>query len=229
MYCAIFIRHGHSEWNLSNRFTGWTDIALTDYGLNEAADAGRRLAAEGFVFDEAHASVLQRTQQTIASLLAAAEHSEIPLYTSWRLNERHYGQLQGMNKTDIEVAWGEKASRRWWRGYDDPPPPVDYDDERHPRFDTLYSALPPEQLPNTESLANCQQRLLPYWFESLRPRIQSGRRLIVASHGNALRGLLMHLEGIDPIGVEKIEIPPGVPMVCHFDARMRLLEREWLM
>ncbi len=226
--CVVFIRHGHSEWNLSNRFTGWTDISLTDIGLNEAASAGRILAANGFQFDEAHASVLQRTQQTIQILLQAANHAEIPLYTSWRLNERHYGQLQGMNKTDIEVAWGEKESRKWWRGYYEAPPAVDEEDERHPRFDPLYKDVLPEQLPRSESLADCQRRLLPYWLDVLVPAIVAGRRLVVSSHGNALRALIMHLEDLDPLAIETIEIEPGVPLLCWFDHDMRFLNREWL-
>lgn len=224
----VLIRHGHSEWNLTDRFTGWTDIPLTERGLADAATAGRRLAAEGFVFDEAHTSVLQRTCQTVDSLLAAAGHASIPIYSTWQLNERHYGQLQGKNKTEIAATWGETRSRRWWRGYFDPPPPVEEDDSRHPRFDTLYAELDPKLLPRSESLQDCQRRLLPYWQEVLVPRIQAGRRLLVASHGNTLRSLIMHLERLDPVAIEKVEIPPGVPLVCRFSHKLELLGREWL-
>ncbi len=224
----VLIRHGHSEWNLSHRFTGWTDISLAERGLADAAAAGRRLSAEGFAFDEAHTSVLQRTRQTVDSLLAATEHASIPIHSSWRLNERHYGQLQGKNKTEIATTWGESRSRLWWRGYFDPPPPVAEDDPRHPSFDPLYAELDPKLLPRSESLEACQQRLLPYWHEVIAPRIQAGRRLLVASHGNTLRALIMHLEKLDAVAVEKVEVTPGVPIVCRFNHKLELLEREWL-
>lgn len=223
----VLIRHGHSEWNLSNRFTGWSDIALTEIGLNEAAAAGRRLAAEGVQFDEAHVSVLQRTRQTLDALLGAAEHAAIPVHTTWRLNERHYGRLQGLNKSEIFAQWGEEHSRRWWRGYHDRPPALAPDDARHPRFDPLYQEVAPQQLPAAESLEDCQRRTLPYWRQTLAPRLQSGRRLIVVSHGNTLRALLMHLERLDPAAIEKVEIPSGVPLLCHFSHDLELTGKEW--
>jgi 2,3-bisphosphoglycerate-dependent phosphoglycerate mutase len=213
---AVFIRHGHSDWNLSNRLTGWTDIALTQVGLDEAAVAGRRLAAAGFGFDEAHVSVLRRTHQTAETLLEAAGTPSIPMEQTWRLNERHYGALQGMTKPEILAVWGEQQSRRWWRGYFDRPPAVEGDDPRHPRFDPLYRHLDPALLPATESLRDCQERTLPYWREVLAPRIAAGRRLLVVSHGNTLRGLVMHLDGIDPDAMERVEIPSGVPLVYRF-------------
>ncbi len=224
----VLVRHGYSEWNLSNRFTGWTDIPLTERGLSDAATAGRRLAAAGFSFDEAHASVLQRTIQTIESLLAVAEHANIPVYTHWRLNERHYGQLQGMSKSEITATWGETDAKGWWRGYFDAPPPLDEDDPRHPRFDPLYAGLDPADLPCSESLADCQRRLLPYWDDTLLPRITNGRRMLVVSHGNTLRSLIMYLEKIDPVAVEKVEVTPGIPLVYRFSHQLELLEREWL-
>jgi len=157
---VVLLRHGHSEWNLADRFTGWADIPLTEVGLAEAAAAGRRLKQAGYVFDEVHGSVLQRTRQTVEALLAAMETPEVPLLTTWRLNERHYGALQGMNKHEIFATWGEEASRRWWRGYYEPPPALDRDDPRHPRFDPLYAAVDPRDLPASESLRDCQQRTL---------------------------------------------------------------------
>jgi 2,3-bisphosphoglycerate-dependent phosphoglycerate mutase len=224
----VLLRHGHSEWNLADRFTGWTDILLTEVGLAEAAAAGRRLKEAGFVFDEVHGSVLQRTRQTVDALLTAMGTPYVPLHTTWRLNERHYGALQGMNKHEIFAAWGEEASRRWWRGYVEPPPPLDRDDPRHPRFDPLYADLDPKILPASESLRDCQQRTLPYWNEVLVPRLRAGRRLLVVSHGNTLRGLVMHLEGLSAEAMERVEIPSGVPMVIRFAPDFTVLGREWL-
>ncbi|MCU0842592.1 MAG: 2,3-bisphosphoglycerate-dependent phosphoglycerate mutase [Thiobacillaceae bacterium] len=227
-WVVVFIRHGHSEWNLTHRFTGWTDIELTEVGIGEAAAAGRRLAEEGFAFDEAHVSVLRRTRQTVEALLAGAAHPEVPIHATWRLNERHYGALQGLNKHEIFAAWGETQSRRWWRGYHEPPPALAHDDPRHPRFSPLYRDLHPAHLPATESLRDCQRRTLPYWREVLAPRVAAGRRLLVASHGNTLRGLIMHLEAISPEAMEHVEVPSGVPLVFRFARDMTVLGREWL-
>ncbi|MEW6677790.1 MAG: 2,3-bisphosphoglycerate-dependent phosphoglycerate mutase [Pseudomonadota bacterium] len=225
---AVFIRHGHSEWNLSHRFTGWTDILLTESGLAEAREAGRRLAAAGFGFDEAHVSRLARTRQTVEALLGGAGHDPVPIHANWRLNERHYGALQGLNKQEIFSVWGEAQSRRWWRGYFEAPPALGLDDPRHPRFSPLYGDLTPDQLPCTESLRDCQRRTLPYWEQVLRPRIAAGERLLVASHGNTLRGLVMHLEGISPEAMERVEIPSAVPLVYRFGPDLRVRERVWL-
>ena len=225
---VVLFRHGHSEWNLSDRFTGWTDIPLTETGLAEAAAAGRRLVQAGYVFDEVHGSVLQRTRQTAEALLAAMGTPEVPLFTTWRLNERHYGALQGMNKREIFATWGEEASRRWWRGYFEPPPPLDPDDPRHPRFDPLYATLAPGDLPASESLRDCQRRMLPYWSEVLLPRLRAGRLLLLISHGNTLRGLVMHLDGLSAEAMERVEIPSGVPLVYCFDAAGSVLGHKWL-
>jgi 2,3-bisphosphoglycerate-dependent phosphoglycerate mutase len=225
---VVFIRHGSSEWNLSDRFTGWTDIPLTAAGLDEAAQAGRRLAAAGYAFDEAHASVLGRTRQTIEAVVAAMGHAPLPIAETWRLNERHYGALQGMNKKEIFAAWGEAQSRRWWRGYVEAPPALAYDDPRHPRFDPRYAALDPALLPATESLADCQRRALPYWHEVLAPRVAAGRRLLVVSHGNTLRGLVMHFDGLDAEAMMHVEVTPGVPLIYRFAPDLRVLGREWL-
>lgn len=224
----VLVRHGHSEWNLSNRFTGWSDIPLTETGLIEAAAAGARLTAEGFEFDEAHISVLQRTRQTLDTLLAAASHPPIPIHTTWRLNERHYGMLQGMNKSEIFAEWGQEKSQRWWRGYYDRPPALDENDPRHPRFDPLYIDLAAQLLPASESLEECQQRTLPYWRQTLIPCLQAGRRPLIISHGNTLRALIMHLEQIDPAAIEKVEIPSGVPLLYHFNRDLELVEKQWL-
>jgi 2,3-bisphosphoglycerate-dependent phosphoglycerate mutase len=225
---AVFIRHGHSAWNLTDRLTGWTDIPLNEVGMDEAAAAGRRLAAVGFAFDETHVSVLRRARQTAEALLKAAGTPAIPVRQTWRLNERHYGALQGMTKLEILAAWGEEQSRRWWRGYMERPPALDGNDPRHPRFDPLCRRLDPALLPATESLRDCQQRTLPYWREVLLPRIAAGRRLLVVSHGNTLRGLVMHLDGFSPEAMEAVEIPSGVPLVYRFAPDLTALGRDWL-
>ena len=224
----VLLRHGHSEWNLSERFTGWTDIPLTEVGLTEAAAAGRRLAQAGYFFDEVHGSVMQRVRQTVDVLLDAMGTPGVPFHASWRLNERHYGALQGMNKREIFATWGEAASRRWWRGYYEPPPPLGPDDPRHPRFDPLYAGMAPDDLPASESLRDCQRRMLPYWHEVLLPRLVAGRRMLVISHGNTLRGLVMHLDGLSAEAMEKVEIASGVPLLYRFDAAGGVLGHEWL-
>jgi 2,3-bisphosphoglycerate-dependent phosphoglycerate mutase len=224
----VLLRHGHSEWNLTDRFTGWADIPLTAIGIAEATTAGRQLAAAGFAFDEAHHSVKQRTRQTCEALLAAMGTPELPVYTTWRLNERHYGSLQGMRKEEIFATWGEESSRRWWRGYHEPPPPLAWNDPRHPRFDPLYAELSPDELPASESLRDCQQRTLPYWDQVLLPRLSAGRRLLVVSHGNTLRGLVMHLLGLSAASLEQMEIPSGVPLVVRFAPDLSVRQCEWL-
>lgn len=224
----VLIRHGNSEWNLTGRFTGWTDIPLIEQGLAQDAAAGRRLAAEGLVFDEVHTSVLQRAHQAADSLLSAACHASITRYSTWRLNERHYGQLQGLRKQEIFAIWGEQRYRRWWRGYFEAPPPLELSDPRHPRFDPLYAELDPALLPRSESLSDCQHRLLPYWHEVLVPRIAANRRLLVVSHGNAIRSLVMYLEKIAPDAIEKVEITPSVPVVYRFSNALEVVGRDWL-
>ncbi|HWS02905.1 MAG TPA: 2,3-bisphosphoglycerate-dependent phosphoglycerate mutase [Gammaproteobacteria bacterium] len=227
-HVLVLLRHGHSEWNLSDRFTGWTDIPLTALGLAEGTAAGRRLAQAGYRFDEVHLSVLQRTRQTAEVLLAAMDTPEVPVYSTWRLNERHYGALQGLNKQEIFSTWGEQDARRWWRGYYTPPPPVDLDDTRHPHFDPLYAQLSPDILPAAESLADCQRRTLPYWHEVLVPRLRAGRRMLVISHGNTLRGLVMHIEQLSADAMEHVEIAPGVPLIYRFSSDLAKQGKEWL-
>lgn len=224
----VLLRHGHSEWNLADRFTGWTDIALTEVGLAEAAAAGQRLARAGLAFDAVHVSALRRTRQTAEAVLAAMGVRGLPLLADWRLNERHYGALQGMNKTEIFATWGEAASRRWWRGVEAAPPPLADDDPRHPRFDPLYADVPAPQLPASESLRDCQRRLLPYWQTVLVPALQAGQRLLVVSHGNTLRALMMHLDALTDAAVETLEIPSGVPCLYEFDSAVRVSGRTWL-
>ncbi len=224
----VLVRHGSSDWNMSNRFTGWTDVPLTDKGVEQATRAGLRLVEAGIAFDELHTSVLYRTYQTADSLLTAAQHKTIPHYAHWRLNERHYGQLQGLQKQDIFATWGEQNALHWWRGYFAVPPPLDWNDPRHPRFDPRYKELDPALLPSSESLANCQQRVLPYWHDMLLPSLLANRSALVVSHGNTIRSLLMHLENISPDEITKMEIAPGVPLVLQFNKAMKMVGREWL-
>jgi len=227
-HTLVLIRHGNSCWNMSGRFTGWTDIPLAEQGIAQAAAAGRHLAAAGLVFDEVHTSVLQRTHQTADSLLAATCHPSISRYSTWRLNERHYGQLQGLNRHEILTIWGEQKLRRWWRGYLEKPPPLELSDPRHPRFDPLYVELDPALLPCSESLSDCQQRLLPYWHQVLASRITANLSLLVISHGNTLRSLVMYLEKIAPEAISKIEIPLAVPLVYRFNKKLEVVGREWI-
>ena len=225
---VVLLRHGHTEWNRTERFTGWTDIDLTEEGMSEAEAAGRCLAETGYRFDEVHVSVLRRTRQTAEALLKAAGQSGVSIHETWRLNERHYGALQGMRKPEIFSAWGEERSHRWWRGYSEPPPALTLDDPRHPRFDPLYTGLAPDLLPAAESLSDCQRRLLPYWQDVLMPRLRAGRRLLIVSHGNTLRSLVMQLEQISPESMEQVEIASGVPLAYRFSAELEVLGREWL-
>lgn len=224
----VLLRHGHSEWNLTDRFTGWTDIALTEVGLAEARAAGRALARAGLGFDAVHVSALTRTRQTAEAVLAGMLAHGLPVHASWRLNERHYGALQGMRKQDIFAIWGEASSRRWWRGVDAAPPPLAGDDPRHPRFDPRYAGLELSELPTSESLRDCQRRLLPYWDSVLAPALCAGKRLLVVSHGNTIRALFMHLYGLDEQAMMQLEIPSGVPCVVEFDDTLRVLGRSWL-
>ena len=224
-YSLVLLRHGHSEWNLTHRFTGWTDIPLTAIGLTEAFEAGQRLAAHHHSFDAAHCSILQRTRQTAEQSLRAMGTPHVPIHTTWRLNERHYGALQGMDKREIFATWGEEKSRRWWRGYVEAPPPLNLDDPRHPRFDPLFAEVPPHEQPASESLADCQRRMLPYWHTVLAPAILARQRLLIVSHGNTLRGLVMHLEGLSAKVMESVEIPSGIPLVYQLSADLTVLEK----
>lgn len=225
-HVLVLLRHGHSEWNLSNRFTGWSDIELTGLGTDEAAACGSELAARGYGFDEVHVSYLKRTRQSAEALLQAGGFDELPISHHWRLNERHYGRLQGMEKAAIFREWGEERSRRWWRGYHESPPALDHDDPRHPRFEPIYNQLDPLLLPSSESLEQCQLRTLPYWQEEVVQRVMSGRRLLIVSHGNTLRAIRMHVERISVEAVERLEIPQAQPLVYRFSEEMELLEVE---
>lgn len=224
----VLLRHGRSEWNRSGRFTGWADIALSDAGLADAGRAGQHLAAAGHAFDEVHVSLLRRTHQTAHAVLAAMRHPPLPTRASWRLNERHYGQLQGMDHHEIAARWGEDNFRLWRRGYFHAPPRLEMDDPRHPRFNPLFAGLEAARAPFSESLSDCQQRLLPWWHETALPRLRAGKRLLVVSHGNTLRSLVMHLEHIAPDAIEHVEIPSGVPLAYTLDDELHVSGKDWL-
>ncbi len=228
MHKLVLVRHGQSTWNLENRFTGWTDVGLTDLGRAEALEAGRLLKQEGYVFDAAYTSVLRRAIQTLWLILQEMNLEWIPVTKAWQLNERHYGALQGLNKAEMAKKFGEEQVKIWRRSYDMPPPALDWNDERHPRFDPRYASLSPEQLPATESLKITLERVLPYWHSTLAPAIQSGRRLLVAAHGNSIRALVKYLDNISDADITELNIPTGLPLVYELDAEMKPLKSYYL-
>ncbi|MCC6300728.1 MAG: 2,3-diphosphoglycerate-dependent phosphoglycerate mutase [Anaerolineales bacterium] len=221
MYKLVLVRHGQSVWNLENRFTGWTDVGLTEQGRAEAHEAGRLLKSEGFVFDVAYTSVLKRAIQTLWVVLQELNLEWIPVSNAWQLNERHYGALQGLNKSEMAEKYGEAQVKIWRRSYDVPPPALEATDERHPKFDPRYASLAAEQLPATESLKITLGRVLPYWHSVLAPTIQSGKRLIVAAHGNSIRALVKYLDHVSDAEITELNIPTGVPLVYELDKNLK--------
>jgi 2,3-bisphosphoglycerate-dependent phosphoglycerate mutase len=217
----VLLRHGESEWNLANRFTGWTDVALSERGAREAHRAGRLLRADGYVFDEAHTSVLKRAIRTLWIIMEELDMVWLPVYRSWRLNERHYGALQGLDKKKTAEEMGTEQVHRWRRGYDVRPPALSLDDERHPRFDPRYTQLQPEQLPATESLKDTLARVLPYWHEVITPALKRGRRILISAHGNSLRALVKYLDHISDDEIPSLNIPTGFPLVYELDEDLR--------
>ena len=228
MYKLILIRHGQSTWNLENRFTGWTDVGLTPQGEEEGHSAGRLLREAGYVFDQAVTSVLKRAVQTLWIVLQELGLEWIPVTNAWQLNERHYGALQGLNKAEMAEKYGEAQVKQWRRSYDIPPPPLEADDPRHPRFDARYAKLSAAELPSTESLKMTLARVVPFWESFLVPRLRGGQRILVSAHGNSMRALIKHLDQIPDDEISELNIPTGVPLVYEFDPRMRPLGREYL-
>jgi len=228
MYRLVLVRHGQSIWNLENRFTGWTDVGLTEQGEAEAREAGRLLRAAGYVFDAAYTSVLKRAIKTLWIILEEIGLEWIPVYNSWRLNERHYGALQGLNKAEMAAQYGEEQVRLWRRSYDTPPPPLELDDPRHPRFDPRYAGLPLADLPSCESLQDTLRRVLPCWHEVLAPAMRAGQRVLVVAHGNSLRALVKYLDTISDADIIDLNIPTGVPLVYELDQDLRPLEHYYL-
>ena len=224
----VLVRHGQSEWNLENLFTGWTDVDLTGQGVREAQAAGRALREEGIAFDVAFTSVLTRAIRTLWLVLDEMDLMWIPVHRDWRLNERHYGALQGLDKAETAARHGADQVQIWRRSYDIPPPAVDVDDDRHPRFDARYGGLDAALLPATESLATTLVRVRPCWEERIAPALVAGRNVLVAAHGNSLRALVKMLEGISDQAITEFNIPTGVPRVYELDPRLRPLRAEYL-
>jgi 2,3-bisphosphoglycerate-dependent phosphoglycerate mutase len=217
----VLLRHGESQWNLENRFTGWTDVDLTDKGRAEAQEAGRLLKAEGFTFDLAFTSVLTRAIRTWWITLDELNLLWIPVERSWRLNERHYGALQGLNKAETAAKHGDAQVKIWRRSYASPPPPLSLDDPRHPAHDPRYAGLAPADLPGTESLKDTVARFLPYWHGAIAPAITSGRRIIIVAHGNSMRALVKYLDDISDQDIVDLNIPTGIPLVYDLDDNLR--------
>ena len=228
MYRLVLVRHGQSTWNLENRFTGWTDVGLTDLGVQEAHEAGKLLVEGGYLFDVAYTSVLRRAIQTLWIVLQEMNLEWIPVTNAWQLNERHYGALQGLNKAETAQKFGEAQVKVWRRSYDTPPPALDWDDERHPHFDPRYASLTKEQLPATESLKITLERVLPYWHSTLTPVIKSGKRVVIAAHGNSIRALVKYLDNISDAEITELNIPTGLPLVYELDEDLKPIKSYYL-
>jgi 2,3-bisphosphoglycerate-dependent phosphoglycerate mutase len=228
MYTLVLMRHGESQWNLENRFTGWTDIDLTEAGRQQAQQAGILLKEKGFAFDIAFSSVLKRAIRTLWTTLDAMDLMYIPIHNNWRLNERHYGNLQGLNKAETAAKFGEEQVLVWRRAYAIAPEPLSFNDSRHPRFDVRYSRLTPEQLPATECLQDTVIRVLPFWNETIAPSIRAGRKVLIAAHGNSLRALIKHLDQISDEDIVELNIPTGQPLVYTLDENLKPISRAFL-
>lgn len=228
MHTLVLIRHGESVWNKENRFTGWKDVPLSEKGHEEAIEAGRLLKAEGFEFDEAYTSVLKRAIRTLWHVMEQMDLMWIPVTRSWKLNERHYGALQGLNKAETAAKHGEDQVKVWRRSYDIPPPPLETSDERWPGHDRRYAGLTKAELPVTECLKDTVDRVVPFWNGELAPKIKAGRRLVIAAHGNSLRALVKHLDGISDEDIVELNIPTGMPLVYRLDANLRPISKKYL-
>ncbi len=228
MYRVVLLRHGESTWNRENRFTGWVDVDLSAKGLDEAHAAGRLLKAEGFGFDVAYSSLLKRAIRTLWIVQDELDQLWLPVHRSWRLNERHYGALQGLNKAETAAKHGAAQVKIWRRSYDIPPPPLTADDPQFPGHDPRYAGLPAAALPLSECLKDTVERFLPYWHDTIAPAILSGQRVIVAAHGNSLRALVKYLDGISDADIVELNIPTGIPLVYELDADLKPIRSYYL-
>ena len=228
MIKLVLLRHGESAWNLENRFTGWKDVDLSPKGLEEAQEAGRLLAEGGSTFDVADTSLLTRAIRTLWLMLEELDLLWLPVHRSWRLNERHYGALEGLNKAETAAEYGDEQVKIWRRSYSQPPPPLDRDDPRFPGRDRRYADLRPEELPLAESLADTVARFLPYWQGTIVPDLQAGQRVVIAAHGNSLRALVKHLDGISESEIVGLNIPTGIPLVYELDGELKPLRSYYL-
>ncbi len=228
MYKVVLLRHGESEWNLANRFTGWTDVDLTPKGVEEAAAAGKLLKDEGYVFDVAHTSVLKRAIRTLWITLQTMDLMWIPVRISWRLNERHYGALQGLNKAETAKKFGADQVKIWRRSYATPPPALEPGDERYPGSDPRYANLTKDDLPLAEALKHTVERFLPYWHDAIVPDIKAGKRVVIAAHGNSLRALVKHLDNVSEDDIVELNIPTGIPLVYELDEELQPIRSGYL-
>ena len=228
MYQLVLIRHGESVWNLENRFTGWTDVALTPTGIAQAQNAGRLLKAAGFDFDVAYTSVLKRAIHTLWQTLDSMDRTWLPVVHHWRLNERHYGALQGLNKADMAKQYGDAQVLQWRRSYDTPPPALEPGDPRCERGDVRYAKLKPDEVPLTECLKDTVARVMPLWNESIAPAILAGKRIVVAAHGNSIRALVKYLDQISDDDIVGLNIPNGQPLVYELDAQLKPIRHYYL-
>ncbi len=228
MYTLVLIRHGQSTWNKENRFTGWKDVPLSEKGHVEAKAAGELLRDEGYRFDVAHTSVLKRAIRTLWYVLEEMDQMWIPVVRSWKLNERHYGGLQGLNKAETAAEHGEDQVLVWRRSYDTPPPMLELDDERHPRHDDRYSDLSADEVPGAECLKDTVERVIPYWESTIVPDIKAGKRVVIAAHGNSLRALVKHLDEISDEDIVGVNIPTGMPLVYELDEQMKPISKKYI-
>ncbi len=228
MYKLTLLRHGESDWNKENRFTGWTDVDLSDTGVSEAKAAGELMKDEGLVFDLAFTSVLRRAIRTLHLALDTMDLHWIEEIKDWRLNERHYGALQGLNKAETAEQHGDEQVHVWRRSYATPPPPLDTSDKRHPAHDPRYATLPPDQVPATECLKDTVERFLPLWHEQIAPTIKSGKRVIIAAHGNSLRALVKYLDNVSDEEIPALNIPTGSPLVYELDDDLSPIKHYYL-
>jgi 2,3-bisphosphoglycerate-dependent phosphoglycerate mutase len=227
-HTLILLRHGESTWNLENLFTGWTDVGLTGQGVVEARTAGRLMAEEGLEPDVLYTSVLRRATETADLAIEEAGWGELPTKRSWRLNERHYGALQGLDKKETAEKYGADQVFAWRRSYDTPPPPLEPDDPRHPSHDSRYDDVDPEELPATECLADVVDRLMPYWHGEIAPDLLDGKTVLIAAHGNSLRALVKHLDDVSDEDIPELNIPTGIPLVYELDDQLRPIWSRYL-
>jgi 2,3-bisphosphoglycerate-dependent phosphoglycerate mutase len=228
MYKVVLLRHGESDWNRENRFTGWTDVDLSEKGLGEAKAAGQLMKKDGYTFDIAYTSVLKRAIRTLWIALDEMELQWIPVHRNWRLNERHYGALQGLNKSETAAKYGEQQVKVWRRSYDIPPPALERSDERFPGHDRRYADLLPTELPMTECLKDTVARFLPMWHDTIAPTIKTGKRVIIAAHGNSLRALVKYLDNVSDAEIVELNIPTGIPLVYELDANLKPIKHYYL-
>lgn len=227
-YTLVLLRHGESTWNQENRFTGWHDVPLTEKGVAEAREAGRLMAEAGLKFGVVHTSLQRRAIQTAQLALDAMDRHWLPVRRSWRLNERHYGALQGLNKKETADRYGPEQVFAWRRSYDTPPPPLDWDDERHPRFDARYANLAPDVLPATECLKDVVARFLPWWYDAIVPDLRAGQSVLIGAHGNSLRAMVKHLDGVSDDDIAELNIPTGIPLVYELDNQLKPVRSGYL-